>query len=324
MLGERKFLARLRHLVGERENRLIIRGIGDDCAILQVPPRRQLLVTTDLCVEGVHFRREWHPAQSVGHRCLARGLSDIAAMAGDPLACFLSLGIPAKLSQRWVDDFLNGLLRLARLFHVSLAGGDTSGADQIIADIVVLGTAPAGKALLRSGARPDDRIYVTGNLGAAAAVLKNLYAGKKVRPSRSSPYFYPVPRLKVARLLQQKNMASAMIDISDGLSVDLAHICQESKVSAVVESSKIPVAKAATLDLALHGGDDYELLFTAPQKVKLPAKIAGVPITMIGRILSRSADRSAVRISNDSGRTKALNPEGWQHFVKAGQLLVKN
>lgn len=324
MLPERQFIDRIRRLTRDIRRQEIIGGIGDDCAILQMPTGRQLLVTTDLCVEGVHFRREWRPAQSVGHRCLARGLSDIAAMAGDPVACFLSLGIPAKLSQRWVDDFLNGLLRLARLCHVPLAGGDTSSADQITADMVVLGTAPAGKALLRSGARPGDRIYVTGNLGGAAAVLKDLYAGKKVRPSRSSPYFYPVPRLKVAQLLRQRKLASAMIDVSDGLSVDLAHICEESKVSALVEASKIPVAKAATLGLALHGGDDYELLFTAPKNVNVPAKIGGVPITPIGQVLPRPAGRSDIHIRDGSGRTRTLNPRGWQHFVKAGRRLVKN
>lgn len=324
MLQERQLIDRIRGLARKVHHTEVIRGIGDDCAILQIPTRRQLLVTTDVCVEGVHFRREWHPAPSVGHRCLARGLSDIAAMAGDPVACFLSLGIPAKLPQKWVDEFLGGLLRLTRQFQVPLAGGDTSSSEKITADIVVLGTVPVGKALLRSGARPGDRIYVSGELGGAAAVLKQLYAGKRVRPNHSSPYFYPAPRLKIARLIRQRNLAGAMIDISDGLSVDLTHICQESKVSALIEASSIPAARAATLNLALHGGDDYELLFTAPKNVKLPAKIAGVPITPIGQILPRSASRSVIRIRDHSGRARALNPAGWQHFVKAGQRFVKN
>ena len=324
MLPERELIKRIRRLARKVQYQEVIRGVGDDCAILHIPTRRQLLVTTDLCVEDVHFRRDWHPAPSVGHRCLARGLSDIAAMAGDPVACFLSLGIPAKLPEKWVDEFLEGLLKLTRLFQVPLAGGDTSSSEKITADIVVLGTVPAGKALLRSGARPGDRIYVTGELGGAAAVLKQLYAGKRVRPNHSSPYFYPVPRLKTARLIRQRSLASAMIDISDGLSVDLTHICQESKVSALIEASAIPVARAATLDLALHGGDDYELLFTAPKNLKLPAKIAGVPITPIGQILPHSASRSSIHIRDGSGRTKALNLQGWQHFVKAGQRFIKN
>jgi thiamine-monophosphate kinase len=323
MLAEREFIARLRRLAGRAKHCGVIRGIGDDCAILQIPAGQQLLVATDLCVEGVHFRREWHPARSVGHRCLARGLSDIAAMGGEPVACFLSLGIPAELPQKWADEFLRGLLQLGRQFHVPLAGGDTSSAEKITADILLLGSVPAGKALLRSGARPGDRIYVTGELGGAAAVLKRLFAGEKIRPGSTSRHFYPVPRIETARLLRRRQLASAMIDLSDGLSVDLAHLCQESGMSALIEASAIPVAKAATLDLAQHGGDDYELLFTARQRVKVPPKIAGVPITMIGKILPKSSGRSAVRIREESGHAKFLMAEGWQHFVKAEQQSVK-
>ncbi|HYL92326.1 MAG TPA: thiamine-phosphate kinase, partial [Alphaproteobacteria bacterium] len=170
-------------------------GIGDDCAVLAPPAGSQVLLTTDLCVENVHFRRAWHPAQCVGHRCLARGLSDIAAMGGEPMACFLSLGLPPGLEQRWFDDFMKGLLALAKRFGVQLAGGDLSASSAIVADIVVVGTVPAGKALLRSGARPRDLIYVTGQLGGSAAVLKRLYSGKKVRASSADRHFYPAPRL---------------------------------------------------------------------------------------------------------------------------------
>lgn len=303
--------------MGKTKNREIIRGIGDDCAILQIPSRRQLLVTTDLCIEDVHFRREWHPAESVGHRCLARGLSDIAAMGGEPAACFLSLGVPAKLPQQWIDEFLRGLLQLARRFHVTLAGGDTSNAPKITADIVVLGTVPAGKALMRSGACPGDRIYVTGQLGGAAAVLKRLYLGQNVKPARTSRPFYPIPRIEIGRWLAGRNLASAMIDISDGLSVDLEHVCKESAVSALVEAAAIPLAKESTLDLALHGGDEYELLFTVAEGVKIPAKIGGVPVTMIGKILP-GARRSAnpISIRNESGVTKPLVPKAWEHFSK--------
>ncbi|HLJ25720.1 MAG TPA: thiamine-phosphate kinase [Candidatus Angelobacter sp.] len=316
MLPERQFINRIRGLAGRAKQGELVRGIGDDCAILQLPPGNQLLVTTDLCVEDVHFRREWHPARSVGHRCLARGLSDIAAMGGDPVACFLSLGIPAELPQRWVDEFLRGLLHLARQFRTPLAGGDTSSADKITADILLLGQVPSGKALLRSGARPGDRIYVTGELGGSAAVLKRLYGGEKIRPRRKSRHFYPAPRIAMARLLREKALANAMIDISDGLSVDLAHMCQESRVSALIEAGAIPRAKAVTLDLALHGGDDYELLFTARQHLTLPQKIAGIPITPIGRILPRPSVRSKVQIQDESGHAKLLEPEGWQHFAK--------
>lgn len=291
----------------------MVRGIGDDCAILRIPGGRQLLVTTDLCIEGIHFRREWNPAESVGHRCLARGLSDIAAMGGDPVACFLSLAVPSRLSPRWVTEFLRGLLQLARQFHVALAGGDTSSAAEITADIVVLGTVPTDKALLRSGARPGDGIYVTGDLGGAAATLKRLYKGERVKPARGSKHFYPAPRIEVGRWLRKRKLASAMVDVSDGLSVDLAHICEESSVSALIDLAAIPVAKAATRDLALHGGDEYELLFTAHTGTKVPAKIAGVPVTLIGELRPKSG-RSSVRIRDTSGWTKTLASRGWQHF----------
>lgn len=293
-----------------------MRGIGDDCAVLQVRPGSQLLVTTDLCLEGVHFRREWHPARSVGHRCLARGLSDIAAMGGEPVACFLSLGAPSQLEKKWVDEFLRGLLRLARQFHVSLAGGDTSSAPKIMADIVLLGAVPAGEAVLRSGAQPGDCIYVTGHLGGSAAVLKSFNSKKTISAGAARRHSYPVPRVNLGKWLRQKKISNAMIDLSDGLSVDLAHLCQESGVSAVVDESAIPIASGSTLDLALHGGEDYELLFTAPARVKLLDKIAGIPITMIGKIGARSPGRLAVQIQDKTGRTKTLKPEGWQHFAK--------
>jgi thiamine-monophosphate kinase len=319
---ERQLIASISRLAQRSANRAVLQGIGDDCAILRIAPRSQLLVTTDLCVERVHFRREWHPASSVGHRCLARGLSDIAAMGGEPLACFLSIGLPANLPQRWVDDFLRGLLRLARRFGVELAGGDTSAAHDITADIIVIGQvltdkAPAGKALLRSTARPGDRIYVTGELGASAAVLEQLYSGKKVKPSPGNRHFYPEPRLEVGKRLRRLGLATAMIDISDGLSVDLAHICKESGVSATIHADSIPIAGGATLELALHGGEDYELLFTAPKRLRLPAKIAGVRVTQIGTMLKRSANPS-VHIIGVNGQARLLKPQGWQHFSKRG------
>lgn len=306
----------MRRLAGRGKRRGVVRGIGDDCAVLGIRPGEQVLVTTDLCVEGVHFRREWHPAHSVGHRCLARGLSDIAAMGGRPVACFLSLAVPSTLAQKWMDEFLRGLLQLAGKFDVTLAGGDTCSGERITADIVVLGTIPAGKALLRSGAHPGDHIYVTGELGGPAAVLKRLFAGEKVRSRRDDRCFYPNPRVEVGQWLRHGNLASAMIDISDGLSVDLAHLCEESRVSALVEANAIPVSKQATLEEALHGGDDYELVFTARPRVKIPPRIHGVAITMIGKILPRSSGQPQVQIRGKEGETKLLKVKGWQHFAK--------
>jgi len=313
-MRERQLIEQIRKLAGSSANKAVVRGIGDDCAVLRPRAGQQLLVTTDLCVENVHFRREWRPAKSIGHRCLARGLSDIAAMGGTPLACFLSLGLPQKLSQKWADNFLHGLQALARRFHVQLAGGDISSASEIIADIVVLGEVPTGKAVLRSGARAGDRIYVTGALGGSAAVLKQLFAGKKMKAIKSNPHFFPEPRIPAGRWLQQHGLATAMIDLSDGLSVDLAHICEESGVSAQISAANIPVAKGSNLELALHGGEAYELLFTVPPRGKLPGRIAGVLVTKIGVIRKRFNYSSAIQILGENGTVRPLTQGGWEHF----------
>ncbi|MGZ4858408.1 MAG: thiamine-phosphate kinase [Candidatus Angelobacter sp.] len=316
MIKERSLIKHIRQMAASSSNKAVKIGIGDDCAILRLSPGFELLVTTDLCLEDVHFRRAWHPATVVGHHCLTRGLSDIAAMGGEPLACFLSLGLPEDLPQAWVNGFLRGLLALARRFKVQLAGGDVSSASKITADIIVTGQVPAGKALLRSGANPGDRIYVTGSLGGSAATLKQLYAGKKIKPTRSNAHFYPTPRLEVGAWLRKHRCASAMIDLSDGLSVDLAHICQESRVSAKITASRLPLGKGADLALALHGGEDYELLFTAPSRAKVPAQIAGIRITEIGEIRNRGDYWSAIQILEDNGRVRPLPQRGWEHFAR--------
>src|ERR1700722_11008715 len=159
--------------------RSVVTGIGDDCAVLRVPPGHELLVTTDFSIEGVHFRRDWHRPELVGWRCLTRGLSDIAAMGGEPVAAFLSLAVAGDVPQKWVNGFLRGLLKLAREFGVPLAGGDTAQSPGgILADIVVVGSVPKGKAVLRSGAKPGQQIYVTGELGGSAAALARLIASR--------------------------------------------------------------------------------------------------------------------------------------------------
>lgn len=291
-------------------------GIGDDCAILRIPAAHEVLVTTDFSLEGVHFRREWHDPETIGHRCLTRGLSDIAAMGGEPIAAFLSLALPRNLPQSWVDRFLKGLLKLADAFDVSLAGGDTAESPGgVLADIVVVGSVPRGKALRRSGARPADRIYVTGKLGGSAATLKLLLSGQKLRPADFPHHFRPTPRVGVGRVLREKGMPTAMIDISDGLSIDLAHICEESGVGAEIPAEAIPCASIggpaheAALQFALHGGEDYELLFTAPRGRHIPTRIAGVPITQIGHIT-----RKKQIILMNEGVGLKLPPQGWQHF----------
>ena len=295
----------------------MVTGIGDDCAVLRIPHGQETLVTTDFSLEGVHFRREWHPPESVGHRCLTRGLSDIAAMGGVPLAAFLSLAVPRKLRQTWVDRFLNGLLSLAKQSNVVLAGGDISESPQgVLADIVTIGSVPQGNWILRSGARPGDRIYVSGQLGGSAATLDLLFSKprNKVKPTLFASHFFPIARINVGRILRERGIATAMIDISDGLSTDLSHICEESGVGAEIRVDAVPCATIAgrTVDLefALHGGEAYELLFTAKQRTSVPAKIAGTPITCIGKI---TRGKKLVLVSADQARSK-LKSRGWQHF----------
>lgn len=302
----------------------ITTGIGDDCAILRLPPGSELLVTTDFTLEGIHFRREWHSPEVVGHRCLARGLSDIAAMGGEPIAAFLSLALPRDLLQSWVRRFARGLLALANKHGITLAGGDTAESPNgILADIIVVGAVPKGKAILRSGAQQGDRIYVSGELGGSAAALRRLRAGKKralkknVNPRSYPRHFYPEPRVALGRFLREKRLASAMIDLSDGLSADLAHICEESRVGAEIEAALIPRARVGKpprevdLDLALHGGEDYELLFTVPSNRRVPLTIAGVAVSEIGRITSPRK----ILLRTPKG-TREFAPRGWEHFQK--------
>ncbi len=296
----------------------ILTGIGDDCAVLRVRSGHELLVTTDFSLEGIHFRREWHPAESVGHRCLARGLSDIAAMGGEPVAAFLSLALPRELPQAWVGRFLRGLVGLAKKYGVTLAGGDTAQSpDGILADIVVVGSVPKGRAVLRSGARPGDRIFVSGTLGgSAAAVLRMQAEKKKVTAGDYKRHFYPDPRVEIGRILRQKKLASAMIDTSDGLSTDLSHLCEESGVGAEVNAAAIPRARVGRtgrevgLELALHGGEDYELLFTAPPGKRVPAEIGGIALTQIG-LITKSRK---ILLVNDRGILHKFHPQGWEHF----------
>jgi thiamine-monophosphate kinase len=279
-------------------------GIGDDAAVLEVPRGRELLVTTDLFVEGVHFRRRWLPAAAAGRRALCRALSDIAAMGGEPRFAFLSLAVPSASSLQppasWVRGFLRGFAAAARSFHVALAGGDTgsSGSGALLADVIILGTAPKGTAALRSGARPGDLLFVSGRLGALAAALDS---GRRPPPIH--------PRLALGKHLRSYRLMTAMMDLSDGLSTDLNRLIRESGVGAEVDVDRLPLA--GTLQQALNGGEDYELLFTVPEARagRLPRSIAGVALTCIGRITS---GRGA-RLVDSRGRRKKLRPGGWEH-----------
>lgn len=327
-VSEKMLIAQIRRAAKRTRNLAIRTGIGDDCAVLRLPSRGgkalDTMVTTDFTLEDVHFRRAWHSPESVGHRCLTRGLSDIAAMGGDPVAAFLSLALPPDLPQDWVNRFIAGLIALAEKYDVTLAGGDTAQSpSEILADIIVLGTVPSGEAILRSGARPGDFIYVTGELGGSAAAVMKMEENPKRRlnPRQYLRHFFPEPRIKVARFLRERKLASSMIDTSDGLSTDLAHICEESGVGAEVQAEAIPRAsvgkgpRQVDLPLALHGGEDYELLFTAPRGSQMPSRVAGVAITQIGHI---TRHRKIV-LMNRNGVRHELRPHGWEHFSRIRQ-----
>jgi thiamine-monophosphate kinase len=240
-------------------------------------------------------------------------------MGGEPIAAFVSLALPRDMPQSWVNGFSKGLLKLADSAGVSLAGGDTAQSlHGILADVMVLGSAPKGKAVLRSGARAGDRIYVSGELGGSAATLDQLRrsAKHKLNQNHFPHHFWPQARLGLGRILRERGIASAMIDISDGLSTDLTHICEESGVGAEILADAIPRASIGKhshevdLQFALHGGEDYELLFTVPAKHQLPSRLAGVPITEIGFVTRNRK----ILLKNADGKTSRLEAKGWEHF----------
>ena len=314
---------------GTSQTRELRLGIGDDCAVLRPRAGEEIVVTTDLSLQGRHFRLDWHPPEAVGHRALARGLSDLAAMGARPVAAFLSLALPKELAQSraesrggkqsWADRFYDGLLRLAEESKTPLAGGDLAEFPHVVADVVLIGAVRQGRALLRSGARPGDDLYVTGTLGGAVAGLRALEAlGGKKPPARLAealkPHLYPQPRIAQGLWLARHTTATAAMDLSDGLSIDLARLCEESDVTAEVDADALPVAQGASTEDALHGGEDYELLFSARAGAKLPRRIAGIPITKIGRITRKKANHPQVALRTATG-SSALQPHGWQHFA---------
>lgn len=347
--GELDLIRRIRARAGGKPALELRVGIGDDCAVLRPRRGEELAVTTDMSIAGRHFQLAWHPPEAIGHRTLARGLSDLAAMGARPVAAFLSLGLPRELVQGgggrsgrgskaasktvskavWIDRFLDGFLALADATATPLAGGDLAESPVFAADIVLLGAVAAGRALLRSGARAGDLLYVTGALGGAAAGLARLAEWTRARGSGAgrsggtipryleaaiAPHLYPQPRLTQGQWLVRRRAATAGLDISDGLSTDLAHLCEESGLTAEVDAASLPVSPGATLEQALHGGEDYELLFTASPGVRFPRSIAGVPVTQIGRMLRRSGRRPQMTLRTAHG-LQPLQPRGWEHFA---------
>src|SRR5713101_3333421 len=273
-------------------------GIGDDAALFRPKPGHEMILTCDWFLEGTHFLRKKHPPDAVGWKCLARAVSDVAAMGGTPRCFLLSLALPETHTGRWLDLFLGGLRRASRKFQCALAGGDTTRRNKILINVTVVGEVRAGRAILRSRARPGDILYVSGQLGEAELGLQIVRRSKGAASKKSlltRKHLYPEPRLALGQWLVKKGLATAIMDLSDGLSSDLPRMCAASAVGALLERAKIPQVRTPDpalehgrdpIQLALHGGADYELLFTVPpRKAKLlPKTFRGVNLTAIGRI----------------------------------------
>jgi thiamine-monophosphate kinase len=299
-------------------------GIGDDAAVLRLEAGKEWVVTTDAFLENVHFLRGVHLPEAIGYKALARATSDIAAMGARARYFFLTVGLPEACTGAWLGGFLKGMGRAARRFGLALAGGDTSKYPLFMASLTMLGEVQRERAVLRSGAKPGDLLCVSGRLGEAELglrlVLRKMHR-RKGWTSHLKKHFYPEPRLAVGEWLAARRWATSMIDVSDGLSTDLGHLCKASGIGAAVWAPKIPVVKIPPefgwlgldpLQLALDGGEDYELLFTVPKKFsgRLPRKIKGVPVTVIGEI---TREKKVVLLGPD-GKSSLLQPRGWDPF----------
>jgi thiamine-monophosphate kinase len=307
---ERAITERLRNLAAIPAGSPIIRGIGDDCAIYR--PRGStddLLFTSDMFVEGVHFLRETHRAALAGRKALVRSLSDIAAMGGTPRFCLVSLCIPGLASAKWVDRFFDGILDLAAKTGAVLAGGDLSHGETLACDVTVCGAVPRGTALRRDGARPGHEIYVSGVLGGSALGLETKKSKARLDSNQRKAlrrHLRPEPRLALGNFLRERLRASSAIDLSDGLSLDLRRLCLASGVEAEIVAP--PQFPGASRSQALHGGEEYELLFTVPTGTKVPGRFEGLPLTRLGSILRGSAGE--VRLDG-----KPLKALGYDHFA---------
>jgi len=307
---EQDVIERLRRRISLPRAAGLVLGIGDDCAIFRLRGSAEdLLFTTDMLIEGVHFLRETHTAADVGWKSLARGLSDIAAMGGEPRFCLLSLALPEWADSRWLDGFYRGLLALAGSARAPLMGGDLARGPKLMADIVVCGAVPRGQALRRDGARPGDAIYVSGALGGSALGLatSRAKAGRGKAPGGKAwkRHARPEPRLALGKFLRHCLGATAAMDLSDGLSLDLRRLCLASGLQA--EIAEPPRYPGATLEQSLHGGEDYELLFTLPAKARPPRQFQGLPLTRIGTM--RKGRKGSVMLQG-----APLGPLGYDHF----------
>lgn len=331
-LGEFGLIERIRQRV--HANPAVLTGIGDDCSVCTFPPGEVLLTTKDMLLEDIHFRRAWIDMYSLGWKSAAVNLSDIAAMGGTARYLHLGLGIPAQTALIDLEDFMRGFLSLCDQENVTLCGGDTCRSVQgLCISVTVQGSIPHAELCLRSGAIPGDRIYVSGTLGDSALALLQMQEGEKPEADLALRHNHPQPRLQLGRALASQRLASAMIDLSDGIFADLGHILERSGCGAELDTRLIPLSAAVQNHLhqqpqrrtqVLKGGEDYELLFTVPAEqqqrlAQLSAEL-NLPLTEVGKILPaqeglRCIDHcGGAHTSMLETKPDASNPGGFNHF----------
>jgi thiamine-monophosphate kinase len=330
-LGEFPLIDRLAQIIAIDRADILV-GIGDDVAVLDPGGDELLLATVDNQVAGVHFLRHVSTPYQVGRRALAINLSDIAAMGGQPQFALVSLVLPRDTEVAWVEDLYRGLRAEADSYGVAIVGGNMARSpESICVDVTLLGRVKRKHLLLRSGARPGDRVLVTGQLGEAAAGLQlalepELSLASAEREPLLRRYLTPTPRLPESAVMAQSGRVTAMIDISDGLSSDVGHICEQSGVGVRLWVDALPISSAVRRvaeltgtpwwQLALAGGEDFELCFTAPPDAvgALTAAVrqeTGTPVTVIGEVLPAEHGRLLVL---PDGQEASLEPGGWEHF----------
>jgi thiamine-monophosphate kinase len=324
--GEREIIARIRRAAGSSGDLLV--GIGDDCAVYKTAPDRISLVTTDTLVEGVHFEMRWHPPSALGRKAASVNISDIAAMGGLPRFALLSLALAPAAGDRWLAEFMAGFLAVLSEHGVVLIGGDTvRSGHEIVLSVTILGEMAEAELLTRKGARPGDLVLVSGVLGDAAAGLALCRLGLHHEPGWQplvAAHLDPVPLVGLGRVLAESGLVHAMQDISDGLATDLAHICAESGVGAIVDARRIPVSPMASkaavvcahsaLEWALSGGEDYQLLFTADERQlatlsSLVREETGRELHQVGRIVE---ERGV--FLEEAGQLREISYQGYEHF----------
>ena len=325
-LGEFKLIDRIREQVANGDG--VHRGIGDDAAVLSLPDGHHLLTSTDLLIENVHFRHDWTDCEALGHKAVAVNLSDIAAMGGTPRYLYLGLACPGETELNDITAFLKGVLAEAERHNVVLVGGDTCRSPgPWMISVTIEGSTSAHQAIGRDGAQPGDLIMVSGTLGDSALALHLLHADKEPDAALSARHHQPTAQVALGRLLGERHLAKAMIDISDGLASDLEHILQASQVDGLIEEDKLPLSEAfqrhastepALRELAIFGGEDYELLFTlAPEKaadvVALSAEL-NLSITTIGVIQTGSG---ALSLQDQTGAVRPILVRGYDHFCRS-------